>query len=104
MPNSQIFELKTLLSLLNKEKYLDVQDTDVNVVVQFMYGFADPEEDLYPFIVDKVIDYIAERYPRLVEAASMLVDNKYFDRQRYNSMINLFRMNHALAPMELALA
>jgi len=100
MTTAKTFELKSILSLLNKEAYLDVKKEDMREIVEFVHGPVDNESELSKAI-DDVIDYIADRYPRLVAAASIALEaGSYFNQGRYNSLINLFRQNHEIEPMQ----
>lgn len=99
MTTEKSFELINLISLMNKEVYLDVKKEDLREIVEFVHGPIGNESELSN-AVDRVIDYIADRYPRLVEAASIVLENSlFFDKGRYNSMINLYRKNHVISPM-----
>ena len=99
MTTQESFELISLISLMNKESYLDTKKEDLREIVEYVSGPIDSESDLSP-AVDKVIDYLAERYPRLVEAAALVLENSiFFDQGRYNSLMNLYRKNHTIIPM-----
>lgn len=100
MTTAKTFELKSILSLMNKEEYLDVKKEDLRAIVEFVHGPIDNESELSK-AVDQVIDYLAERYPRLVEAAATALQaGVLFNQGRYNSMINLYRQNHEIATMK----
>lgn len=102
MTNSKTFELITILSLLNKTKYLHVQETDKDAIVQHVHGPVDPGSQYYSKAVNDVIDYIAEKYPRFIEAAAGLLRNSLVDSRRYSSLVNIYKMNHELDSMVVA--
>lgn len=99
MSNEQSFELLPILSLLNKQQYLDVKKEDIHAIVEYVVGESLTQEQ-YEQVHDQVIDHIAEHHPRLVEAASIVSINTNFTLKHYNTTINLYRKNHLLKKME----
>lgn len=98
MSSSKTFELLVLVSLMNKKQYLHVTEDDVLEVVTHVAGpQVDPDSVLS--VKDKVIDYLADKYPRLVEVAAMLINNQVFDEKRYGKLIDLYRKNHPIESM-----
>lgn len=89
---------------MNGELYLDVQEKDVHQIVEHLHGPIEMDDKQYEYVKRVVTDHIAEHHPRLVEAAAVVESNKHFQRPHYNSMINLFRMNHELKEMQVETA
>lgn len=102
MPNNnRKFELLHILSLMNGELYLDVQEEDVCQIVEQLHGPTAINDPRYEYVKRITADHIEEYYPRLVEAAVIAGMNTNFQRPHYNSMINLFRMWHELKEMQI---
>jgi hypothetical protein len=89
-------ELAVLLSIIKGENILHVTESDVNKVLTHIFGSEVIEftEDIFT----KASNWIKEKNPKVAEAAE-LTKRVNLDEGRYNSLINLFRMNHQVETM-----
>lgn len=99
LTNPRTFELLTLVSLLNKRNYLHVTDEDVQQVVKHVLNQEELDEDNFHTDLNNAVDYVSDNYPRLVEAASLLINVHDLNEDRYHTLINLFKKKHEIEAM-----
>ncbi len=97
--STQTFQLAVLISLINDSNVLGTTEESKRQVAEYVYGNTIDDD----VVLEEVKEHIKHLYPAIREAAK-LVENSTLDQVRYNKMIDLYRMNHVLAPMCIEVA
>ena len=95
---TQTYQLALLISVINDSNVLNTTDFDKITVAEYLTGKLLTTEE-FEEVLPEVQEYLKATYPKLKEAAK-LVEDSTLDRVRYNKMIDLYRMNHVIAPMQ----
>lgn len=100
--SNQTFQLAVLISLINDSNVLGTTEESKRQLAEYVYGNTIAAES-FAVIVAEVKEHICHLYPKVKEAAK-LVAHCVLDQVRYNKMVDLYRMNHVIAPMCIEVA